>query len=773
VTEGQKGAIAQLSAMAEDSHGKLVVGKWLEPDECKSLVVPIVLDCRGFTVADGGLPLRESEKFYLWIGPDFPFSCPGVSVDHERFAGQAHVQWKHSLCLYLSPSTDWNPQRGMFGLLERLEVFLEVRAGGKEELGDAPMHPPVAYLGRDWERVISSANTPVVSKTAWGGSATLVRAPSGLWEISGYGSMVAASETQLNAAVFLLPIRLPFEFPTTLEGLIDHLVGSGIDERTFKRALGKAAEANGPDTQLYVIIGTPSRAGASGGIIQNLAIWKISAEEANYVRLLQLPKNPTDRLKELVVQAGPTVWRLIGGKVNWCRVMEARPEAVIRRDADTVGDMVIGRRIAIWGAGALGAPIALWAAKMGAKSIRIYDNKVVSPGLVVRQPYRKADIGLAKARCLAAQLKVFDDSIDVSGHVANVVDLLGTDGWHKDLDLIIDATANLAVLQKTETVRRDSVTRGVPIISVGVGPSCENGIVRVADAGSREGPWATDRRAKLEMSSEDLRHFDLLWPEASDGLFQPEPGCGDPTFRGSASECAAMAGTLLNLGLQLLSKLDGNHRSAFAVTGQQGHGFATRQRILENPKVISDSMSPGREVFIPRAVLATMDLEMQQMAKKAEDIETGGVILGEWCHLSNRIYVDRVTGPPVDSICSKDEFQCGIDGVDELSLKAQIETRGSCQLVGIWHSHPKGSANQSGTDFATMSDAVRQARPSTRQFLMLIRGKGIKEIAAYGYTRKEVEELGAGRILVYVMFPGMGAGRGPKSRRNGKPLISR
>jgi molybdopterin/thiamine biosynthesis adenylyltransferase len=56
------------------------------------------------------------------------------------------------------------------------------------------------------------------------------------------------------------------------------------------------------------------------------------------------------------------------------------------------------------GCGALGGPIAEFCVRAGAAEVSTIDNDIVTPGILVRQPYTDADIGLPKALALAARL---------------------------------------------------------------------------------------------------------------------------------------------------------------------------------------------------------------------------------------------------------------------------------------------------------------------------------------------------------------------------------
>ena len=105
----------------------------------------ISLDCAGTPHAPGGLRLRNRERFVVLVPAGIPFDVPVVLVPHRRWAGTPHVQWGVQLCLYAAPSVEWVPADGMFGLIERLTVWLERAALGELDPDDQPLHPPVAY----------------------------------------------------------------------------------------------------------------------------------------------------------------------------------------------------------------------------------------------------------------------------------------------------------------------------------------------------------------------------------------------------------------------------------------------------------------------------------------------------------------------------------------------------------------------------------------------------------------------------------------------------
>ncbi|MGI8448855.1 MAG: hypothetical protein ACR2MP_17095 [Streptosporangiaceae bacterium] len=147
LVEGQRLALDQLHELVAVSDGAIDMP--VEPTGADSdgwLRTWISLDCAQTPHVPGGLRLRSRERFVLLVSTDFPFEVPVVLVPHRRWAGTPHVQWGTQLCLYAAPSIEWVPADGMFGLIERLTVWLERAALGELDPDDQPLHPPVAYL---------------------------------------------------------------------------------------------------------------------------------------------------------------------------------------------------------------------------------------------------------------------------------------------------------------------------------------------------------------------------------------------------------------------------------------------------------------------------------------------------------------------------------------------------------------------------------------------------------------------------------------------------
>ena len=77
-----------------------------------------------------GLPVKPLEYVTIRIGSDFPWVLPTAYVTHWRWVSFPHVLGGSVLCLYLNPSTQWDPTQGAAGYLARVsDWFAEAVAG--------------------------------------------------------------------------------------------------------------------------------------------------------------------------------------------------------------------------------------------------------------------------------------------------------------------------------------------------------------------------------------------------------------------------------------------------------------------------------------------------------------------------------------------------------------------------------------------------------------------------------------------------------------------
>ena len=382
----------------------------------RPLNVDISLDCTNYQRVEEGLPFHDREGITLSLPANFPFSPPSVDTAHTRFHGFGHVQWGHRLCIYLSTETQWIPSQGMSGFLAQLDEWF--RRGARNELDhpEGPLHPPVAYPVASTS-ICVNADTPGHDTWPWFGAAVLTQPKPDLLHVNAWLPIHTVPNDLLFAPTVLLNFELPFEYPRTVHHLLDYLESKAELGYRLLAHLMLASERIPGDSPLYVGIGAPSR-GVAGDLTQrnqHLTFWEIEAADVAKLRAASIACQFSNHYKE---QDTPAViqelidsiletlftWRN-QARVRWCRVFENRPEIVTRRDEGTPMDWFRGKRVALWGCGAIGGLIAEHLARAGISQLTLYDWGRVTPGVLVRQNFSASDTNDAKAAALARRIR--------------------------------------------------------------------------------------------------------------------------------------------------------------------------------------------------------------------------------------------------------------------------------------------------------------------------------------------------------------------------------
>ncbi len=732
MSSGQRIALEQLRHLARIDQSPIEITDVRNSLTLDStLAIDIDLDCSGYVRVDGGLPLQDRERFELLIPAGFPFEPPAVRAPHLRFAGFSHVQWGRQLCLYQSVQTQWLPDQGMRGFLEQLDEWL--RRGARNELdpADLPRHPPAAYLGTS-TTICVTADTPSFRGEPWIGFAALSKTKPGLLDlISWHPDCKAPSGTMLAPAV-LLDFELPFEWPATVRDLVCQLNCKG---RLGWEVLGHlmAASLRVPDgVPLYLAIGAPSRSAARDirQRCQHLAFWEIPATEAAGLRaasialqveheLDQIPLPPEFRKLVDLADDRLLAW-CRNAPVRWCRVMENRPEIVTRRDEGATMDWFAGKRVAIWGCGAIGSHIAEHLARAGVAKLVLYDKGRVTRGILVRQNFTVSDINELKVDALAGRVHSISPRIEVESRNEDIVSkTLNRADWDAGIDIVIDATAALSVRSKLESVLKRHERR-VPIASVMISATAQRALATLARTAYGAGPRDVLRRLGLAAMSRDWleRWVSEFWSrDAAQGLRQPEPGCSDPTFVGSNVDVACLSARALNSLAKALRS-----PSADASGFLLALSIADReQRFRFRPDIrwVANSIDFRLAANAWRDMLGWIRTSARE---RSPEHETGGLLFGELDETSNIAWVTHVSGPPPDSVCSPDRFVCGTHGTAALAKDHRELSRGSVRFLGMWHSHPKAAPRPSRTDYQGMRKLLASQEQGDAPSLMVIVG---------------------------------------------------
>lgn len=774
----------QLLDLIEVAGGAVqLLGEWV--DAHGRTVFHVSLDTSGLASSPKGLRVRARERFHVSPGSSFPFVPPSVWSVHTRWARTPHVQWGNYLCLYAATSVEWNPGDGMRGFIGRLSNWIANAAAGTLDPDGQPLHPPVAYADAKSGRLLVHPDLADLVPWADDGSAavskTLIawctvnnerrRVDVNEWIDTPTASSRAADPAGevfrnglpvIAVPAVLTAVEFGSEFPDTVTTLSEGLSECGYDRDALLADLAAANEINcklrsqqleqnsiaagtpwdqdaRPESPLLtaLLVGTPSRRIDGDKRLAHLAAWKLDAFSASitdlFTRVMQL--HQSDEVAALRIGVQDLADRVLTlTDVTWMNVMETRPEVTRRRDQRTAVSWLRDRSVLVLGAGALGAPLAELCVRAGVADLMVADHSSVNPGILVRQPYTDDDIGKNKAAALARRLSAIRD-LDVAHSVRNVrPTFFGPEHDLGAYDLIIDATADASVRSAIELARR-SGRYFPPLLTMVIGHAADKGLVTTSLVGASGAGADAFRKVSLLASTGRAEWADIgadLFPkDPRTELFFPEPGCSSPTFIGSAAQTTALAGIMLDEALACMesaeSGLDNNDsppHTTFASAVRIGAAaIRGTTRARWKPDFTTKDRSGLHEIRISAEALATARAEVRRGARSmAPDIETGGMLLGAFDDATGVVYVDKVTGPPPDSLMSATYFHHGIEGTEELVRAEVARTASTTGFVGFWHSHPYGRARPSDTDERGMASIVAPDGNTRRALMMILAG---------------------------------------------------
>jgi hypothetical protein len=303
-----------------------------------------------------------------------------------------------------------------------------------------------------------------------------------------------------------------------------------------------------------------------------------------------------------------------------------------------------------------------------------------------------------------------------------------------NVDLVVDTTANPTVAAKLERQRRLVRDAFPPIATVTIGHTAERGVAALSLKGATGGGADILRRLGLAARADTMDRLDDiledLFPNPPRAvLFQPEPGCSEPTFVGSASQVTALASHLFTGILSALAShtlgTPGEPMSAYIVRLNLDSSTLPRSAdhlAWANDFIVHDHTT-GYEIRISPAALARIHEECRNGSRRhGRIVETGGPLFGEIDDACRIVWVTEARKPPTDSQQSSEHFQLGMAGVRELSAQLDIASGGAIRFIGAWHTHPDDIAQLSESDKQAMARLVGADGHAPYQALVMILG---------------------------------------------------
>ena len=190
-------------------------------------------------------------------------------------------------------------------------------------------------------------------------------------------------------------------------------------------------------------------------------------------------------------------------------------------------------------------------------------------------------------------------------------------------------------------------------------------------------------------------------------LLRPEPGCSDPTFRGSAADSVALAAAAVTQIGGLLGE-DSTTRSGTAVLSVVKPaitGKTTRDESLASMTFDPDVVIPVADEDYEVRIASAADQIIREEIKKSivaegKQPETGGLLFGDRDDAVGTSWISVASAPPPDSTASDMEFVCGTVGTQLLTDRyaARAVTRSPTSACGtptrwVVPSHRPGHAH--------------------------------------------------------------------------------
>jgi len=725
MTPGQLRALKELQRLcAADPDGFEIIE---DPQLIKgNLWVRISLLLGPMEAREGGLDLREREEFFLTLSPDFPFEYPKLMVEHTRFDSFPHIIWSHWICLYQS-KIEWNPSDGLFGFFDRLKTWIGKAAINDMDPLDGPLEPPHHVTSTSQVPYVIRCNAPVNPGEEWFGLAVLEEYPNRIELVNWIDPMQEWPEGIRAAFAIILPKPLPMEFPEKGEAFFRELLKQEFDRYRVLRYLALASLFTPQGKPIHLVLGIPMRRAADGSTRLHIAVWTTDSDLSECLRIVLPQGTDTKEIFNIRMELADKLYDLFKDRqIVWCKVLEDRNEIIIQRDTGSLMKWFTKKKVLILGCGALGS----WAAEIIARTnpslIHLVDNTIVKPGLLTRQNYRLDDIGSNKAAALAVRLSSLTSStsinhFDQEAHkfVTEDIDRL------RSYDAVIDCTASFIFQMKLERDWSIFDYNTPNIISMIIDAKAQRCLSVIIGNNSRGGPWDSYVHFKqmLCFGGSDTDIISAFYSErAVKDLFQPEPGCSDPTFSGSTADIFGLVSTALNLSVSKLMSGDLPGGIAFSAHSQEYSGSCG---VYNLPKFHEIKVGEYR-VRINEDVFGKARTYVQKNnRKRSPKHETGGLLWGFWDDSVGIIWILDLSGPPSDSSHESGHFICGIKGTVKEHMHRIEKSYGVCGFIGFWHTHPEMTSLQSIIDLGGMAELVSHIGNNQRRSIMLIFGRDV------------------------------------------------
>ncbi|MGD9157729.1 MAG: ThiF family adenylyltransferase [Desulfobacteraceae bacterium] len=738
MTPGQERALRELEWLQEtDEDNFELIDHYLS--DSGNLIACVSIRMGLMEKKDDGLQLMDREEFIVGIPPDFPFDCPWINVPHDRFAGFPHVIWKKTLCLYQSKEIEWNPSDGLYGFFDRLKLWLGKASINDMDPIDGPLEPPHHLIDSSQIPFVIRKNAPIEAKQFWIGVAELKKYDNRMELVEWYNSTKECPQNARLSLAIILKESLPMEFPRKGKDFFQELLNQGLDKKQIIKDLALASLFTPDGEPIYLILGSPMRRSADGTPKIHIDVWTTHPDLSESLHLVLPQKNDTEEILNIRQEISDKICSFFEEtNIRWCKVMDDRSEIIVRRDKDSPLTWLTNKKILLLGCGALGSWTGEIIARAKPKLIHLVDKSKVNIGILSRQNYELEDFCSNKSEALTKRLQkiIRADKTKIEPFCCEAHKFLTEDLERiGNYDLIIDCTASSIFQMKIERDWNKFEVKTPAIISMVIDAKAERCLSVIVNKKSSGGVWDAYVQLKNKISMQGTRR-DIVESfysnKAVKGLFQPEPGCSDPTFSGSTADMFALVSMALNNAMSNIVENNIPSGLAFSVHTPNKIQGKIDFFVLQEMKGIK--VGNYRVRISPKIEPEARAWVKQNKRIRSPHHETGGLLWGLWDDAVNVIWVFDISGPPPDSKHERGYFLCGIDGTQSEYERRIKQSNGTNEFVGLWHTHPDMSSGQSIVDVASMATLVSNLGHKQKRVLMLIFGEQLGKPVANIYV---------------------------------------
>lgn len=459
----------------------------------------------------------------------FPDTYPDTRPHVQLLTGRETWPKRHvspldgSLCLLGRDPRQWRPDDGLAGLL-MLQLETTLHGGGPEDPQGEPMEVWWNQMGLPESYCLVDSDWDLSAATEGSFKAKLVvEAPRN--RAGHTGSALPAFRmviTEIRAAAGQVLASWEGSLPVELEAARSF---------TFKWARSGTTLVPGPTSAPELTELRRTRLGAN--INPAVAGHGLFVRGSAFVHRIELTEGVEGDGWLVVMEWGQLRdFTPAHGKNAPVRTPRSGNIPVYRAGLSDLGARVpafsalAGKKVAIVGVGALGAPIAIELARNGVAELRLLDHDTVEPGNSVRWPLGAASWGRTKVQALHDHLRQHYPRCKVVPTQHMIGGLGGSDdSVLRELldaaDLVIDASASSTV---NLIFWRRCQEAGLPLIKVGATPEVRGGTV-MAHAASGPCPTCLSIARAAEKVETPAGEHDPL-------RVQPV-GCAEATFLGA------------------------------------------------------------------------------------------------------------------------------------------------------------------------------------------------------------------------------------------------